>query len=95
MVLSNLFKNVILKKIFIGSRSNFSSEDSVVCVDIGLRAAAKVAVESMAHFVSQGRNAVVAALVVQKNEGVDTVNAPGICARALTLIFINIYPAFC
>ena len=48
----------------------------------------------MTHFVRDGRNAVVARLIIEQHKGMHAVHAPGICAGALALVFIYVNPAF-
>ena len=47
----------------------------------------------MAKFVGDGENIVSCFVIVEENEGVNTIATPAVCATSLALVFIDINPA--
>ena len=94
MLVTSVLQGVFQQQDFVGGGSNLCTEDGVICVDVGLGVAGEVAVECVSHFVGNGRNAVVAFLVVKEYEGVHTIHAPRISTATLAFVFVDINPTF-
>ena len=94
MLVAGVLQCVFQQQDFVGGGSNLCTEDSVICVDVGLGAAREVAVECVSHFVSNCGNAVVAFLVVKEYEGVHAIHAPRVSTATFAFVFVDIDPTF-
>ena len=89
-----MLQGMLQQQVFVRRGRNLRAENRIFRINVALRLTAEIAVHSMAHFVRDGRNAVVARLIIEQHKGMHAVHAPGICAGALALVFVNVNPAF-
>ena len=94
LFVAGVLQGVFQQQDFVGGGSDLCTEDSVICVDVGLGAAGEVAVECVSHFVSNGGDTVVAFLVVKEYEGMHAIYVPRVSTATLAFVFVNINPTF-
>ena len=88
------FQKVVREKSFVHGGGNLCHENTVVTVDVGLRAPREVRVHGVPQLVRQREYVVQAAVVVQKDVRVGPVGTPGIRPGAFTAILVHVDPPF-